>query len=414
MKGGALTYAGLITAIFSLLTVQANAGTAVSGGGSARLCFHDVADADKVRVSRGAVPAELLEESRVKSIEAFDLYESKLPRGIDLQTPKIVELLSGETPSDYVRRVLRRAYQISPDLYNAYRGFQEKFPPERIKFIQAPLRYDGDEGTELDFSSGPCVLVAMAKQENRSDDWNLIIDQRLFEHPKNSRLSRAALFLHEALYAIARENGASDSAATRKLVGMFMTEGDMPVYEYIRRACKLVPFKTDSSYGPARSCGEVRWEALTFPVRITLEALRIARESNFEFWLNSGKFTSEKIQTALIQDFEEALSRRLQGWEEAGRFFPVLRESGFQLISEMVSYRERPLSSESIVEKGASNVLSFSAVELKTFEEFSPLADLGNEGRTEDVLRWFEDRLVNYLHFRNFPFERLKVPKANP
>jgi hypothetical protein len=69
-----------------------------------------------------------------------------------------------------------------------------------------------------------CAVVTLALQYVETQQQVLEIDSRLWNHPKQSPLSRAVLLLHESLYRVARASGQTDSSRTRILVGNLITK----------------------------------------------------------------------------------------------------------------------------------------------------------------------------------------------
>jgi hypothetical protein len=84
-----------------------------------------------------------------------------------------------------------------------------------------------DTGTPLEFSDN-CALVPMAVQQgNNIYQLRIFVDSRLFLHPKHSAQSQAALFVHEAVYSLARQLGQNNSVNTRQAVGWLMQNSQL-------------------------------------------------------------------------------------------------------------------------------------------------------------------------------------------
>lgn len=222
--------------LMSAILLGATAGSAFagswsSGGGSAVVCFRDAAIAKKVQSDGGLVTNEEL--SAIESIEMLDLFEWKRPRGMD-GSPNLPLALPqpGEKYPAFVKRIADRAYNTIGSNSSGFEGgignylatYQSLFThiiARNIEWTGTSLVHLGDEGTPMRFG-GNCTLVPLAVQEGAGYDLRLFIDDRLFLHPKHSEQSRAALFIHEFLYAMGRKNGQTDSSRTRRAVGWMM------------------------------------------------------------------------------------------------------------------------------------------------------------------------------------------------
>jgi len=183
---------------YSWFQDKVRAGDWSSGGGNAIVCFKN----DTIPKLIQADPTHWLKDeyiSKIKSVEAFDLYQAKLPRGIDSIKPDIISLAKNETPYDYVLKIKNRFQNTLPYISSIIQNGQEKLSEENIIIEPNGLLPIDDTQAVGQIDKERCVLATMAVQVNwtNSDEYQLHLDERLFNHPTHSELSKAILLLHE-------------------------------------------------------------------------------------------------------------------------------------------------------------------------------------------------------------------------
>jgi len=226
---------------FAVIANQGFAGTEGGGGGNAVVCFQKGNSelVEKIKEREGKIPDEVL--AKIESIETLDLYQARQPRGLPSVTPSLVPLLPNETENQYINRILARFDRTVPTISDLIRVSRKELSTDKIIMSPAPLKtvFDADELQSFE-DSGDCVLATIAVQYSEGDLTYLHIDERLFNHPKNSQLSRNALLLHEYVYLPARKRGQKTSRPTRDLVGVMLTETPvLSVGEVLRIATRL-------------------------------------------------------------------------------------------------------------------------------------------------------------------------------
>ena len=193
----------------ALLPVFCHAETEVTGGQNAVVCFDNILYRDF-----NITDTDL---QHITSIESYDLYEAKMGRGLNGRSQPILEIGANESVRDYVERIAKRYENYLPKITQTIHGGM--FDDKQIIMRNSALDRVYDEH---DVGEVPtlCEVVTMARQYYSGTLPFLQIDQRLFNHPKHSRLSQAILFLHEAVYYSARVIAShTNSRATRTLVG---------------------------------------------------------------------------------------------------------------------------------------------------------------------------------------------------
>jgi hypothetical protein len=203
-----------------------------SGGGNALVCFAEVTEVTngevrvrdlvaEVRANNNTIPDELLQW--ISSIELFDLYEAKKRRGLDSKKPEIIEIKSNEKIYEYFDRLGKRFEKNVYVMKNFITIGKELIPDTNLIFHESAVKYQNDLGSVT--LPGPnCLISTMAAQVNFKDYFEVHIDQRLFNHPKHSKQSKATLILHELIYALGRKHlNHKDSGATRNVVRYYIS-----------------------------------------------------------------------------------------------------------------------------------------------------------------------------------------------
>ncbi len=201
-----------------------------SGGGNALVCFQrkviSIGGEEKtitqlVRENKNRIPDEVLQH--IDSIEMFDLYEAKKKRGLSSVKPEIIEIGETEEYYDYIERLAKRYHGTVNDMYGFVEIGKNLIPDTNIIFHESAVEHQNDLGS-VTLPTRHCIIATMAAQVNFNNFFELHIDERLFNHPKHSKQSKATLILHELIYAMARKHAKhTDSGSTRNIVRMLMS-----------------------------------------------------------------------------------------------------------------------------------------------------------------------------------------------
>ncbi len=201
-----------------------------SGGGNALVCFiqEEIEIGGRtlnfkkwVEQNNNTIPNSLL--PFIKSIEMFDLYEAKKKRGLSAKAPEIVSIEENEGFYDYLDRLGRRFIGKVDSMNQLVKKTQIMVPESSFIFHEAAIKYQNDLGT-VTLPQDHCVISTMAGQVSINGYFEVHIDERLFNHSKHSKQSKATLVLHELIYAYARFfNNEEESSSTRKMVSAFIS-----------------------------------------------------------------------------------------------------------------------------------------------------------------------------------------------
>jgi len=206
----------------SIFFLNAFAGGMDSGGGHGVVCLSSPDEADQVKLNFGYVPDRLMD--KIQRVEFLDYHYAKFPTGIEVKLSRLVDdsrFSSGEELYFYLKNRLKNDL---PELYEKIDTSEKRF--NQVGISWAPLGEGpiNDRGFLNTLTDERCVLVLMAYQLPVGKNFYLQIDNRLYGHPANSKLSQASLFLHEFLYLAARMNGDVDSRAVLVLVRFLLEE----------------------------------------------------------------------------------------------------------------------------------------------------------------------------------------------
>lgn len=224
--------------LLAIVSIQAQAkinyarGEWGSGGGNALVCFAKVTEITngevkerdlvaEVKANNNTIPNELLQW--IDTIELFDLYEAKKRRGLDSKKPEIIKIKDNEKIYEYFDRLGKR-FEKNVYVMKGFIDFGKKLIPDtNLIFHESAVKYQNDLGSVT--LPGPnCLISTIAAQVNFNDYFEVHIDERLFNHPKHTKQSKATLILHELIYALGRkELGHKDSGATRNVVRYFIS-----------------------------------------------------------------------------------------------------------------------------------------------------------------------------------------------
>lgn len=204
-----------------------------SGGGNALVCFKQsvivrdggVTDiVSEIKKNNNTIPDIYL--SYIKTIEMFDLYEAKKKRGIDSKKSEIIEISTDENIYNYLERLGNRFKGKVDLMKEMITEGKELIPDTQLVFHEFAVEYQNDLGS-VTLPSSNCVISTIAAQVNYNEFYEVNIDDRLFNHPKHSKQSKATLVLHELIYAIGRKYfNHTDSGATRNLVRNYISYHD--------------------------------------------------------------------------------------------------------------------------------------------------------------------------------------------
>ncbi|MCR9204523.1 MAG: hypothetical protein NXH75_08105 [Halobacteriovoraceae bacterium] len=194
-----------------------------SGGGNAVVCFKSPEFAERVKANDGIIENDQL--SNIESIEMYDNFEARLPRGLEQKVPALIKIRDTETFGEYSKRLARRFNPYVPSIGQVIYSGMNALPNSNIRFFEGPVKQVNDIDTPIgSIDRSKCVITTMAIQRNFNGYFSLYIDSRLFNHPNHSKQSKATLVLHEYIYTVARERSQTNSATTRELVGVTLTQ----------------------------------------------------------------------------------------------------------------------------------------------------------------------------------------------
>jgi hypothetical protein len=206
------------------------AGPGASGGGNAVVCFDDPGIPAAIRNPNSGRSGQILDDevkNHITSVEAFDLYEARMVRGLtSASEPKLIPIEANDTPRDYAEKLAKRFELYIPSLSDTIRSGTRALTDANILQRPSGLTRINDEADVGYIDSENCVVATMAAQYETGDTTFLQIDSRLYNHKLHTQISRAVLFLHEAIYFSAR-NGfvkQTDSRNTRTLVGAIIKQ----------------------------------------------------------------------------------------------------------------------------------------------------------------------------------------------
>jgi hypothetical protein len=216
-----------------LFTFQANASITqdpkeVSSGGNVIVCFKkDYAKEafELVNASHDKhIPNSIFEKDWIDSVEMYDLFEAKLPRGIDARVPDIIDIAPHETLEGYIDARLSRFTNFIQPIEKAFVEGRKLIPNASIRFSNGALVQNNDIGGIQLIDKSRCLIQTMAAQKYGTNTIELYVDSRLFNHEKHSKLSRATLFIHEYIYAYSKMYlRHRNSSAARKIVEMIIS-----------------------------------------------------------------------------------------------------------------------------------------------------------------------------------------------
>lgn len=183
------------------------------GGGRGIACFATKEQATQVKALTGSLTNEMVDQ--IESFIPFDLYFSSLARGIPPVAPDLITLnFEGEEFTQIVSRQIERVKMIIPSFGLQMDSIWNKFQRNEIVWSRDGLISIEDDNI-IESIPNECALVTLALQYKLDNVDYLQIDPRLFYLPKMNEMGRASLIMHEIIYNIGRNHGATSSRGTR-------------------------------------------------------------------------------------------------------------------------------------------------------------------------------------------------------
>jgi hypothetical protein len=215
-------------------------GADSSGGGLTVVCFDDSAIVSVLKDGDGTISDVLL--AQAKSIEAFDLYEAKLPRGWEGQfTETLIPINDGETAEQYAERLIKRLDHSVPALARVLRETRDGLKGDKLTYTSTPLPLIEDALPSGAIDTERCVLSTMGANRITDGAWSLTIDERQYKHKAQSEWSRGVFLLHEYIYITFRRlQQQSNSRRTRELLNYLIFDNDrLAARDMLRKAREL-------------------------------------------------------------------------------------------------------------------------------------------------------------------------------
>ena len=213
-----------------------------SGGGNAVVCFNNE-DYLQYLNSDGSLKNEAYRNGIIESIETYDLFEARLPRGIDQsEIPEIITINPDENIAPYISRLSNRYKNFVSPVSNIVTSGKKSIPDTNVRFYNGAVTQNKDYNPAIILNDKNCIVTTIANQHSNNGFYELFIDARAFNHPAHSKLSKAALILHEYVYAIARSLGQEDSHSTRKVIEILITKNPDYTARYVASLIKNLNF----------------------------------------------------------------------------------------------------------------------------------------------------------------------------
>lgn len=247
----------LVTTVMLILSfnvlgmLNRNLGEWGSGGGNALVCFEKL-----ITINDGIITDIITEIKKnnntihdkylpyIKSIEMFDLYEAKKRRGLNSKYPKIIKIKENEKIYEYIDRLSQRFNNRVSMMNFVVQAGKELIPDTQIIFHEFAVKYQNDLGN-ITLPGANCIISTMAAQVNEDNYYVVHIDQRLYDHPKHLKQSKATLILHELIYATARRYfNHTGSGATRNLIRYYISYHDSFTEGTVAKAIHDLGFKS--------------------------------------------------------------------------------------------------------------------------------------------------------------------------
>lgn len=215
--------------IFMFLVVGNSLGSVgTRGGGNAVVCFSDPEIPSRIRDYNSPTYGQILNDyiDKISSVEILDLYEAKLRRGFNSYTPKIIPSNPNKSVHEYIAKIQKRLNYSLVSFNEAIQRSLEKFEDANILWQPHGIQRVDDANFAGEIDTINCVVATLALQVQKNNGLYLHIDERLYNHPKHSDLSKKVTFLHEVVYQIGMRIGHADSSGTRKMVSNIISYGE--------------------------------------------------------------------------------------------------------------------------------------------------------------------------------------------
>ena len=287
-----------------------------TGGGNALVCFSQKTFSDNsqqeniveiIKNNNNNVPDKLL--SYIESIEIYDLYEAKMERGLARKSAEIVEISKDEEILSYIDRLGERYLtRVEYMHYLIYEG-KKILPESNIIITNKPIVEQLNDIANVILPTENCVITTMAAQINTNNYYQLFIDERLYDHPRHSKQSKATLILHEMIYAFLREHkGHTNSSAARAIVRMFISYDKLITESSVAKDLYKLDSVTNSfipNYFPLQGGpGDDAYEMIPF-VDYEESTKQLALSLQFHFYSNKWKKSFQKIE-GIVDQFENS------------------------------------------------------------------------------------------------------------
>lgn len=224
-----------LSALFTVGSISsaqaAPQGGTSGGGGNALICFNDPQIPLKIRardasgaIIDGSIKNEYI--GSVNKVEILDLWEAKLPRGLDQsQMPALVEPRAKESVEQYTERIISRLDDIYPELAANLRAVQKQIPAAKAISFTDGLLPVNDYSLLGQIDSKNCVVGTIATHFIQNEQARLAYDPRLMKDKSHSPFSMYVTYLHEVVYMTARTKyNHIESTNTRKLIGALLQQ----------------------------------------------------------------------------------------------------------------------------------------------------------------------------------------------
>ena len=237
----------IIIALAMIMSASAFAGTEGGGGENSVVCFKDGKIPAAIRDPQSPRFGQILDseiKNDVISIEAYDLYEARMPRGLKREFPTIISIPDHVEIRAYAEYIAQRFAPYVPSVTKIIQSGSDMLTDSRIIMRPTGLNRIHDENDVGYIDASRCVVATMAAQYNAGDETRVQLDGRLYGSPLHSRLSQAVTFLHESIYYSARNFAQhTDSRATRTLVSTLIGGASISSLELVNLLKRLhMPF----------------------------------------------------------------------------------------------------------------------------------------------------------------------------
>lgn len=194
--------ASLIAVTAGFGTVQAGLEGSIGNGGGAWICQN----MDHYGTLRWA--------------KFVDLYEGRKEFGLDIPEVK------NRDAAEIIESVLvRRVFPVSENLYRALNEEMESVKANLVR-VDADLHGVDDALFRILPPKGECLDggISYAQIANYTNYGKILIQKRVYEAPQFSETDKAALLMHEAVYAYLRKQmGDKNSVRARRVVGLLFS-----------------------------------------------------------------------------------------------------------------------------------------------------------------------------------------------